>query len=203
MMPINNVIFDIGNVLVVYKPLEVVSKLFPDRTDHQILTEQIFKSQTWLDLNLGKLTEQEANIIYSTVTGLKLSELTLLMQSIKESLNPVEGSFELLNRLYQANVKLYALTDNVKEIMVYLRERYSFWDYFLGVVVSAEVKVLKPAKEIYLHLLNTYELNPNESVFIDDLPRNIEGARSVGMQGIVFDDAISCEQELRKLGVKF
>ncbi len=202
-MAINNVVFDIGNVMVVYNPHQVVEKLFPNHPDTNLLTQQIFKSQTWFDLNLGRLTEAEANIQYNKLLSIEIAQLEQLMQEIKESLIPVEGSFELLTKLHQANVKLYSLTDNVREIMVYLRNRYTFWDYFSGVVVSAEVNALKPAKEIYMHLLDSYNLSPQNSVFIDDLPRNIEGAQAVGMQGIVFKDALSCELELKSLGVKF
>jgi len=202
-MQINNIVFDIGNVMVVYNPSQVVTRLFPNHKDTQLLTQQIFKSQIWLDLNLGKCTEQEANIQYNAWLGIEIAQLELLMQKIKESLVPVAGSFELLIKLHKANIKLYALTDNVQEIMVHLRNRYNFWNYFSGVVVSAEVKALKPAKEIYLHLLDSYRLNPQDVVFIDDLPRNIEGAKALGMHGIVFKDALSCESELKNLGIKF
>lgn len=202
-MSISNVVFDIGNVMVVYDPHRVVENLFPHHPNTRMLTQQIFKSQTWFDLNLGKVTEAEANVQYNKLLGIEIARLELLMQEVKESLIPVKGSFELLVKLHQANIKLYSLTDNVREIMVYLRNRYNFWDYFAGVVVSAEVKVLKPAKEIYMHLLDSYRLNPQDSVFIDDLPRNIEGAKAVGMHGIVFKDALSCELELKSLGVKF
>ena len=58
-MSIKNVVFDIGNVMVVYNPHQVVERLFPYHPDAQLLTQQIFKSQIWLDLNLGKLTEKE------------------------------------------------------------------------------------------------------------------------------------------------
>jgi putative hydrolase of the HAD superfamily len=202
-MSIKNVVFDIGNVMVVYNTHQVVERLFPYHPDAQLLTQQIFKSQIWLDLNLGKLTEKEANIQYNKLLGIEIAQFELVMQEIKESQALVAGSLELLVKLHQANVKLYSLTDNIREIMVYLRNRYTFWDYFSGVVVSAEVNFLKPATEIYLHLLNSYNLQPQETVFIDDLPRNIDGAKVVGMYGIVFKDALSCELELKSLGVKF
>ena len=52
-------------------------------------------------------------------------------------------------------------------------------------------------KQIYQTLIDVYNLNPAESVFIDDLQRNVEGAQSVGMQGIHFLNANQCAAELK------
>ena len=60
--------------------------------------------------------------------------------------------------------------------MVHLRARYSFWQMLNGVVVSAEVGALKPSPIIYQHLLTTYQLNAQETLFIDDHKLNVEGA---------------------------
>lgn len=52
---------------------------------------------------------------------------------------------------------------------------------FDGMLFSAEIKYLKPQKEIYEHLFHRFGLKPEECYFIDDLPMNIEGAKACGM----------------------
>jgi putative hydrolase of the HAD superfamily len=52
-------------------------------------------------------------------------------------------------------------------------------------------------------LLFNNGLEASETVFIDDMPYNVEGAKAVGMAGIQFIDAVRCENELRVLGVEF
>lgn len=119
------------------------------------------------------------------------------MAYVKESLTPVKGSFQLLDNLYQSGVPLYCITDNVKEIVDYLKIKYDFWDKFIDVVVSADIGYLKPAEEIYLHLLKNNQLIPAETLFIDDHMPNVEGAKNVGMHAFQFTNAVACEDILK------
>lgn len=193
---IKNIIFDIGNVILKWQPQAVVGRLFPDQ-DSQQLTQLMFKSPLWFDLNLGKITEAELIEIYHETLDIRVELLVRLMREIKESLLPVENSLDLLKNLHRSQYALFALTDNVHEIMAFLRAKYDFWNLFQGVVVSAEVGYLKPMKQIYQTLIDLYEINPAESVFIDDILRNVEGAQAVGMQGIHFLNAEQCAAELK------
>ena len=59
---------------------------------------------------------------------------------------------------------------------------------FEGVVVSSDVKMIKPNLEIYQYILNTYNLNPAECLFIDDVKANVEAAEEAGMKGFVFQN---------------
>jgi putative hydrolase of the HAD superfamily len=163
--------------------------------------QQLFKSQIWYDLNLGFISEADAIQRYQSNLGIEQERLRQLMWKVKESLIPIEGSFELLEKLYRASVPLYALTDNTHEIMAYLKMKYDFWRMFQGVVVSAEVGYLKPSKFIYDHLINTYQLIPSETLFIDDHPPNVEGAKAVNMQAIVFENAEKCEYDLQEFRI--
>lgn len=200
-MKIKNVVFDVGNVLVRWVPQDVVSALFPQEKSPQDLTAKIFKSPLWYDLNLGKLTEKEALKMYSQQLAIPELKIEELMIAIKESLVPLEGSFELLDELYAKGIPLYSITDNVNEIVAFLKARYNFFNKFLGVVISSELGVLKPSPLIYKHLIDSYHLIPEETVFIDDLLRNVQGAQDVGFHGIHFTNAAQCRQELRKFSI--
>ena len=68
-------------------------------------------------------------------------------------------------------------------------------------VVSAFEKCMKPDPKIYRILLERFNLVPEQSVFIDDYPQNIEGARKMGMKGIVFTSVPQVKNELIKLGI--
>ena len=71
-----------------------------------------------------------------------------------------------------------------------------FDDAFDALVLSAEVGIMKPDPRIYHIALDKLEVKPNEAVFVDDMPANVEAARTLGMQGILFQ---SQEQTLDKL----
>ncbi len=197
---IKNIVFDVGNVLVVWDPASVVAKIFPDENTEE-LTKAIFKSDLWFDLNLGRLTIPEAIKRYERTLGFEVTILDHLLDEVKKSLLPIPESFLLLNQLHEAKYSLFALTDNIREFMVYLQATYDFWPKFKGIVVSAEVGFLKPAPEIYDFLLKKFALNAKETLFIDDLLPNILGAKRLGMQGIQFINTSQCILEMKKLNV--
>lgn len=200
-MVVKNVVFDVGNVLLWWKPQNVVAEVFPQE-DANLLTLQMFKSDPWKDLNRGLLTAEDLINLYHQTLGIEKPKLEFLMERVKESLTPIPDSLEFLKELADRRIPLYCITDNIHELMARLREKYDFWKHFQGVVVSAEVGVLKPAPEIYQHLLDTYHLKAEECLFIDDYDINIEGAKNMGMQGILFRDLESCKkQALQMLGL--
>ena len=199
-MKIKNVIFDFGNVLVRWVPYEVIKLVFPEYDPVQFY-EQI--RPVWVDLNLGQLSIKEAIIIYQNKLNISEKQITRLMHELTISQTPISNSLELLHKLYAANIPLYSITDNIKEIIEYHRIHSNFLHYFKGIVVSANIGVLKPDQKIYKYLLNQYNLNPTESVFIDDVAANVEGALSVGMHAFQFIDAKSCENKLIELEIVF
>ena len=149
------------------------------------------------------MTEDEAKAQYREALGLSAREADRLFDNIKDSQDLLDGSVELLERLHEAGYPLYALTDNVKEIVAYLRRRYDFWKYFQGVVVSAEVNCLKPDPEIFYHLLESNGIEAGETIFFDDMPANVRGARDVGLKAFQFQDAERCVSDLREIGLRF
>ena len=60
---------------------------------------------------------------------------------------------------------------------------------FEGVVVSSDVKMIKPNPAIYEYILKTYNLNPVECLFIDDVKANVEAAEAAGIKGFVFKNS--------------
>lgn len=200
-MAYKNIVFDVGNVLIRWDPQGIIDEVFPCHDDPTELMLNIFKHQTWYDLNLGTINEQQAIIRYHQRLGIDIASLETLLYAVKESLIPIPGTAELLQRLSNKPFDLYALTDNTHEIMKYLKSKYHFWPLFKGIVVSAEIGYLKPANEIYHYLLKHYDLKAHETVFIDDHKPNVLGAKAVGIEAIQFFNITQCIDELRELQI--
>nr|PMK08121.1 HAD family hydrolase [Vibrio sp. 10N.261.54.E10] len=190
-----------GNVIVRWAPLEIARLTFGDTEELESRARSIFQSTIWMDLNKGFLTESEAKLRYQQELDLSPLECDRLFYYVKQTQILLHGSVELIERVKSAGYGVYALTDNVVEIVEYLKNTYQFWALFDGAAVSAELGMLKPQPEIYQELLSNYGLKASETVFIDDMPYNVEGARSVGMAAIQFTDAVQCENSLQALGV--
>ncbi|SBS31745.1 Alpha-D-glucose-1-phosphate phosphatase YihX [Marinomonas spartinae] len=200
---IKNVVFDIGNVMVRWSPIEVVRLTFGNMEDMEQYAKDLFHSRIWVYLNKGLVTEAEAKHQYQASMGLSESECERLFYYVKHSQILLFGSVDLLKRVKAAGYGVYALTDNVVKTVEYLQSTYDFWSEFDGVVVSANIGVMKPQAEIYQLLLCQYDLTASETVFIDDMSYNVEGAEAVGMPAIQFKNAEQCELALKELGLSF
>jgi putative hydrolase of the HAD superfamily len=84
-------------------------------------------------------------------------------------------------------------------IFAYLTSRHSFFSLFDGIVVSAAVKRLKPEPGIYEHLRRLHGLDFAESVFLDDMPQNVEAARRLGLRAIRVENPEQVRRELTTL----
>jgi len=203
---INNVVFDIGNVFVRWSPDEVIRRCFaamPDNADNRARAAKVFRSNLWIRLNLGEMTQGEAELAFQREFALTAVETKDLFFHVMDHQGQIAGTEEIARRLKHAGKRVFALTDNVHEIVAYLKQRHGFWDVFEGVVVSAEIGQLKPQPGIFRHLLDTHGLDPAETVFFDDVVRNVEGARAVGITAFVFTTSEQCERDLRELGLTF
>ncbi|HAS61658.1 MAG TPA: HAD family hydrolase [Vibrio sp.] len=198
---IKNVIFDLGNVIVRWSPVEVIRLTFGDSERVNTITKQIFQSPIWLSANRGELTEAEVQTALQKEFGLSAIQAKKICYYVKHTQLVLFGSIELLRRVKDAGYNVYALSDNVPEIVTHLKQQYDFWPLFDGVVISADVGYLKPSPEIYQTLLEQYQLDAQECVFIDDMPYNVEGAQNIGMTAIQFQSAEQCERELKMLGI--
>ncbi|MEZ8287082.1 HAD family hydrolase [Vibrio splendidus] len=200
---IKNVVFDVGNVIVRWSPLEIAHLTFGSLVDLEGRARLIFQSAIWSDLNKGFLTENEAKLRYQQELDLSPLECDRLFYYVNQTQILQYGSVDRIERVKRSGYGAYAFTDNVAEIVEYLKATYEFWPLFDGSVVSAELGVLKPQPEIYQALLSNNGLEASETVFIDDMPYNVEGAKIVGMAGVQFIDAVQCENDLCALGVEF
>ena len=59
---------------------------------------------------------------------------------------------------------------------------------FDGIVVSSDVKMIKPNPAIYKYILETYNLKPEECLFIDDVEANVKAAEKAGIKGFLFEN---------------
>ena len=203
-MTIRNVVFDIGNVLVRWDSLGIVEAAFGlSGEEARVRRHALFgATDIWRALNRGEHTEAGAKAAYVAAGLLTEDEADAMFTALYDSLHLLEDTPPLMERLKAAGYRIFALTDNVREIVAHLEGTHDWWAHFEHVTNSAEVGVLKPDPRIYAHLLDTNALTPEETVFFDDMPGNVAGARDAGMHAFVFTDAAQAERDLESLGVE-
>ena len=192
-----NIVFDLGRVLIDWNADKALHKRFPDLTHHSLIRQSIFEHEDWLAMDKGTLSEDEAIANFHARTGFAPQELALLMEDVRESLTPLEDSWAFLHELHQQGYPLYCLSNMPAIMFAHLKARYNRWHVFKGIVISGEIGMMKPDQEIFEHLLQSYHLVPEETVFIDDLEANIIGARRAGMHAVQFTNLEECRQALQ------
>jgi putative hydrolase of the HAD superfamily len=195
-----NVVFDLGGVVVAWQPDRIVAEYTADETLRGLLRREIIDHADWLAMDRGTMTVDQAVERGMERTGLSDSIVRGLIDSVPPSLVANEATVSLMRRVKAAGNRLYCLSNMPLESMAYMEQRYNFWEVFDGAVISSRIGHCKPEPEIYEHLLSTYELDPADTVFIDDVAVNVDAARSHGIRGIQFIDVNQCERALRELG---
>lgn len=198
---LKNIVFDIGQVLLTFEPERYLRNYFASEEEIERVARATFRSPEWLNLDRGKWDKQQAAEYFA-------DRLPEVAEQVKEAvicwtamLEPISGTIEILAEVSEKDYNIYALSNYPAEGYEEARELFSFWQHFDGLVISAREGYVKPEKEIYQILLQRYELEPEKTLFIDDNPLNIEGARKAGMRGIVFTGAGELREMLREEGV--
>lgn len=200
---IRNIVFDMGQVLIYFRPDIFAERLGVRQEDRPGLLREVFNSVEWVRLDRGTITEEEAAASICRRLPQRLHGYVheLVFSWWQRPLLPVEGMEELVGELKDLGCGIYLLSNASSRLHQYFH-RIPASQYFDGKIVSADWKLLKPQPEIYETLFREYGLRPEECFFIDDLLLNVEGAYCVGMAGTIFHgDMARLRRELNEAGV--
>lgn len=182
---IKNIIFDFGNVIIKFNPREIAKKYTNIPEEIDFIENEVVNSEEWLGkglIDLGEITLSEAasrinkrtNYIHEDLVNRFLNDLPNNFTYNGDILNTIK---ELKNKGYN----LYLLSNISSED--FINYKADLEELFDGLVLSYKLHVIKPNKAIYDYLIDTYKIDPNESLFIDDREENINTANSLGIKG--------------------
>lgn len=200
---IRNIVFDMGNVLIHWKPECFLERERIPEEDRPLILKEVFGSVEWIQLDRGSISPEDgiAAMCRRLPTRLHGTAQELAFGWWKRNLLPVEGMADLIRELKGLGYGIYLLSNAKADLPQYFH-LIPGSECFDGRIVSADWKLLKPQHEIYETLFREYGLRPEECFFIDDLNINIEGAWFVGMGGTVFDGGLAqLRRDLNAAGV--
>lgn len=198
---IRNLIFDFGQVLVRFVPDEIAAPDIPDPADRALAIPILFDRALWNPMDAGKIDEQEAFAQMRPRLPERLrAPGERVMEQWFERLPPVPGMWDLARRVKTTYGVHTFLLSNISRAFTDHLNLYPILSELDGCVFSGKIGITKPSPEIFAYLCDTYGLDPAESIFIDDQPRNIAGAEAFGMQTYLFDgDATKLSDVLDRL----
>ena len=124
-----------------------------------------------------------------------------MMSDFYNIFTPIDSSVAILKNHRLQGYNLLFLSNIHIGIYGHIIDKYDFFEEFDGGIISAKVKQLKPDTDIFLSLIKKYNIEPGESLFIDDTVHNIETANKLGFVTIHLTDPDTLKKDLEKLDI--
>ncbi|MFZ6026146.1 MAG: HAD family hydrolase [Chloroflexota bacterium] len=198
-MDIQALIFDIGGVLVRTvdrSPRTALARRLG--MTYEALEELVFGGESGRRAQRGEISAQEQWAHVCRQLEWPLDRWLALQQ---EFFAGDRLDTELIDdiRTWRRRYKTGIISNALSDVRATIASQWHFEDAFDVIVTSAEVGVMKPDARIFQVALQALAVQPQQAVFIDDFPRNVEGAKVIGMQAIHFRNPGQVKDELRQL----
>lgn len=205
---IKNIIFDIGNVILNFNLIKVLPAFTENKEEQKFILDNIINSPEWLGnalIDTGYITKEEAIEIVKDRTNHNNDELISNFWNTYNDYAFIDDKvINLIKKLKTNNYKIYLLS-NINLYTYDFVKQSGLFELVDGYVLSYLEHQIKPYESIYKTLISRYDINPNESLFIDDKEKNVKTANSLGIHGknVKPDDYNSIIELLKEYKVNF
>ena len=196
-----NIIFDFGKVLVEFNPHLLYDSVFDGDVEkaewfhHNITTPAFYDRLDRGDDFAECIRDLQA--LHPEYT----KEIALYDTRYHDMVgNAMPGMTELLTELKAHGYGLYGLT--IWSYKVYaVMEKYPIFSLLDGSVISSEEHLIKPDLRIYQRLVDKFQLQPADCIFVDDKQTNVDAAIASGMHSLLFTGADQLRHDLQQMKV--
>jgi 2-haloacid dehalogenase len=195
------VVFDLGNVLIAWDPRLAVAAGVGEAETERFFAAEDFDFLAWNHVqDSGRAwAEGVAEVRESHPHWAAHAEA--YVAHFPASLGEQPGTAEVVRDLHAAGVPMVGLTNWSAELYPHAPERFEVLALLDDVVVSGEIRAAKPDPRAYRAAAERAGQPLDRLVFVDDSPRNVDAARALGMDAILFIDAADLRRELRARGL--
>jgi putative hydrolase of the HAD superfamily len=200
------IVFDFAGVLFRWQPPSMIRRELPhlarDEASATHWAREIFQGYVgdWLDFDRGLLELPEVIERIARRTGLVLADVQRVVDAVPHELQPIPETVALLGRLRDAGRRLLFLSNMPAPYADHLEREHAFVRWFEDGVFSGRVRAAKPEPAIFRLAAERFGEPPQSLVFLDDVPENVETARTLGWNALHFTDAERAEADLRANG---
>ena len=199
-----NIIFDLGGVVVEFKPKDFLMDRFMNKTAEDVVYDLTFGSKEWQELDRGTLTRAAANriMLENAAQVQRTFEVRTVIDEWESILRTNKRTVKTMCKLKLAGYRLYYLSNIPSDVFHNNLEQRDFFPLFDGGIASCDVHLCKPEPAIYTTLMETYGLAYDESIFIDDSRQNAQAAYNLGITGILYKNHRSFTRALATCGIQ-
>jgi 2-haloacid dehalogenase len=195
---IRHVVFDIGKVLIHYDPHIPYARLIPDDAERNWFFANVCTHDWNLEQDRGRdWAEAEALLIAEHPD--RTEQIRAFRKYWHEMVS--HAYVAIMETLIAEGHDVTMLTNFAADTFRQARQLFPFLDMPRGVTVSGEIGLIKPDLAIYEKHTNDFGLSPAHTLFIDDAPANVEGARNAGWNSVLFTDPEKLKSDLAAHGI--
>lgn len=196
---ITNVVFDIGNVLAGFEWEAFYRGFGHSEEILQKLAKATVKSPFWNEMDRGRLQTEEILDCFIQNDPSIEKEIREVFQNVKQMITRYDYAIPWIREVKEKGCRVYVISNFAEKPYQDCSEALDFLSETHGAVLSYQEQMIKPSPEIYRLLCSRYGLKPEECVFIDDMPVNVEAAIEQGMRGILFRSLEQAKKELNEM----
>lgn len=200
MESLKNIVFDFGGVLIDWNPIYLYRKIFDKEEDMNYFLEHVCHYDWNVLQDAGRSLEEGTRILQEQHPEYS-EEIAMYYGRWDEMLGGIiEKNVKLIQPLKQ-KYNIYGLTNWSAETIPVAMDRYDFFKDLDGMVVSGAEKIIKPDLQLYRILMDRYQIQAEESLFIDDNQANVKAAQQLGFQTIHLTEGINLEEILKERAI--
>lgn len=192
---IKNVIFDIGQVLIRFEWKEYLRKLFPEGTAETVY-KATFENSAWKDMDTGTVSIESVVKKFIESAPEYKGYITTAVERMGECAEKLPYSIPLIKAIKAKGINVYYLSNYSRYLKSANEDVLDFIGSMDGGLFSFEVNCTKPDERIYQLLCQKYGILPEESVFVDDRPENVNAASRIGFKTVLFKGEVSIPEVL-------
>jgi len=194
---IKNIIFDIGNVLAHFRGYDLLQDLGMRGEVLETVADATIRSGAmWNEFDRSVMPDKDVIAACVEKAPQYEKEIHSLFDNIYDIAREYPYAKEWIQGLKDKGYNVYLLSNYGRTAFAATKASLGFVSLVDGMVISYEVKKVKPEPEIYQALLNKYGLKPEECIFLDDREENVRAAEEFGIHGIVFTSKEQADAEL-------
>jgi 2-haloacid dehalogenase len=202
MTSVKHIVFDIGQVLIHYDPAAAFRDVIPDAVERKWFLDNVCTHDWNVEQDRGrKWAEAEALLIADFPD--REHQIRAFRKNWHQMItHSIDGSVVIMRKLLADGHDVTMLTNFASDTLREAWERFPFLTESRGVTVSGDIGLIKPDRAIYDHHVAAFELQPSATLFIDDSPKNVAGAKAAGWQSVQFVNPETLKADLNNLGVR-
>lgn len=199
---IRHVVFDIGKVLIHYDPHIPYSRLIPDEAERNAFFETVCTHEWNLEQDRGRSWEEAEALLIA-----EHPDKEPLIRAFRKHWHEMvshayDESVDIMLDLIQQGRDVTMLTNFAADTFRQAQEMFPFLKVPRGVTVSGDIGLIKPDRAIYETHVESFDLDPAGSLFIDDSQKNVDGAIAAGWHSVLFTDPATLREDLRRFDIR-